>query len=262
MPEVPDDPSQQLALIARALAERPDAIVLVPVHPSAVAAGIADIIAADIPLVSFINRIVTAEAISFVGADDLALARAVGGRLCAALGGRGLVVLVEGPPSSTTSAPRDQGFREAIARHPGIRIVGRCNGRFLREAAREALQDLLAGLPDVDAILAANDDMALGALDALAALGRRARVAGVNAVPEAVAAIRRGDMVLSADFNAMQMGYYAVHCAVRHLRGEAVPKELLLPVHTVDRANCAAWDRPYAERQCAPWAARTPPDGA
>ena len=94
--------------------------------------------------------------------------------------------------------------------------------------------------------------MAMGVLDALRAAGgtegRKAAVAGVNAIPEAVAAIRRGEMLATADFNAMRMAYLATECAVRHLRGETVPATIDLPVDIVDRGNAHLWDLPYEQR--------------
>jgi ribose transport system substrate-binding protein len=90
--------------------------------------------------------------------------------------------------------------------------------------------------------------MAVGVVDALRAAGRKSAVAGVNAIPEAIAAIRRGDMLATADFNAMRMAYLATECAVRHLRGEPVPAAIDLPAEIVDRHNCESWDLPYERR--------------
>ena len=70
----------------------------------------------------------------------------------------------------------------------------------------------------------------------------------MNAIPEAINEIRSGGMLATADFNAMQMASLATECAMRHLRGEPVPKDLELPVQIVDRANYAAWDLSYEKR--------------
>lgn len=61
------------------------------------------------------------------------------------------------------------------------------------------------------------------------------------------------DMIATADFNAMNMGCLATECAIRHLRGERVPKEIIPPVEIVDRSNCSRWDKPYEERPCPEW---------
>ncbi len=253
VPDVPDDPVEQSALLERAVVERPDAIALAAVHPTHVNAAILKVNAAGIPLVGFISRSTEGLWESFVGSNDCELGFKLASYLFARMSGTGDVVLVEASPDSSTSVGRARGFRDAAARHPGIRIVGSCHGAYQFEAARAETARLLGRTPRVDAVLAANDVMALGAIAALQAAGRRALVVGVNAIPEAIDAIKRGTMLATADFNAMNLGALAVECAVRRAQGEAVPREILLPAEIVDSGNVAAWDRPYEERSCVEW---------
>ncbi|MSQ55849.1 MAG: sugar ABC transporter substrate-binding protein [Betaproteobacteria bacterium] len=248
VPEKGDDPEQQSALIDAALALRPDAIVLTPVHPTRVNAALARINASGIPLFGFVNPIPGARCVSSVGSDDYRLGLAIAERLYGHLEGRGSVLLVSGPVESVTSIARLRAFRDAASAHPAIRIAGTCVGDYLRERAREEVARWLSENGAPDACLAANDIMAIGVIDALHTAGREAAVAGVNAIPEAIAAIKRGDMLATADFNAMHMAYLATECAVRHLRGEPVPASIELPVQIVDRRNCELWDLPYAQR--------------
>jgi ribose transport system substrate-binding protein len=253
VPEKPDDADEQSALIEQAIAARPDAIALVPAHPTAVNAAIRKINRAGIPIVNLINRMTEGDAVAFVGSDDHALAARVATRLFEELGGRGAVVMLEGPPRVVTGAARRDGFRAAAARFPDIRIVASAAGAFLREPGRRATADLLAALPRIDGILAANDMMALGAIEALAAAKRSSLVVGVNALPEAIDAIKRGALLATADFDAFKLAAVATEAALRHLSGEAVPREILLPVQVVDRANCAAWDKPIEAREAPRW---------
>ena len=253
VPGTPDDPVEQSALIDQALADAVDAIVLVPCHPTAVNEAVHKINAAGVPLINCINRLTAGDSVSYVGTDDYALGLDVARYLYGHMGGHGKVVLVEGPPESVTGAERSRAFRDAALGFPGIEVVGSCRGAYLQAPAREAVLALLPGLPDVDAVLAANDSMALGAIEALKATGRSALVAGINAVPEAMAAIKRGDMLVTCDFNAMDMASIATEGAVRYLRGEPVPKEISLPAKLVDASNCHLWDRPYEERETPAW---------
>ena len=116
------------------------------------------------------------------------------------------------------------------------------------------MAELLADEPRIDGVLAANDFMALGAIDAMRSAGRMIPIVGVNATPEGVQAIKAGDLLASASFDAMKIACLGVQAAIRVLSGEKVPAELLLPVEVVDRTNCAAWDLPYAERPLPRWA--------
>ena len=253
VPETPDDPVEQSALIEQALADGVDAIVLVPCHPTAIKAAVHKINAAGVPLINCINRLPEGESVSYVGSDDYALGLDVARYLFRHLEGRGRVVLVEGPPENVTSMARSLAFNDAAKEFPGIGIVARCCGLYLQAPAREVVLELLPRVGTVDAFLAANDSMALGVIEALHETGRSAIVASVNAVPEAIAAIKRGELLVTADFNAMDMAAIATECAARHLRGESVPKEVSLPARLVDATNCDLWDRPYEARETPAW---------
>jgi ribose transport system substrate-binding protein len=248
VPQKSDDPEEQSALVDEALALRPDAIVFTPVHATRMNAALLRIQAAGIPLFGFVNPIPVGRCVTYVGSDDSRLGFAIAQYLFARLQGRGRVLLVSGPVVSVTSIARLRAFKEAAVKHPGIVVAGTCAGDYVREVARESVAQWLGANGDLDGCIAANDVMALGAIDSLHAAGRKAPVVGVNAIPEAVAAIRRGEMLASADFNAMQMAHLATECAIRHLRGEKVPAEISLPVAIVDRDNCRLWDLPYEQR--------------
>ena len=254
IPDKPDDIDEQIALIDQAVNERPDAIALVPVHPTAINASIRKINAAGIPLVGYVNRLTAGECVTYVGSEDYPLAVSIATHLFDKLDGHGDVVIVEGPADSVTSIERVRGFRDAAAKYPGVRIVGSCTGDYQREPARIAMAKLLVSTPRIDGVLAANDIMGIGAIDALEAAGQEVPLVGVNAIPQAITAIKNGRMLATVDFDAMKMGCVATEAAIRHLRGERVPKEILLPVEIVDRSNCERWDRPYEERECPKWA--------
>lgn len=254
VPRKPDDATEQIALIDEALATHPDACVLVPVHPTAVNAAIRKIHAAGVPIVGFINRFTEPQhVVSLVGSEDYPLAFKVATYLCEHLKGRGDVVLVEGPTESVTSLERVRGFRDAVKQYPAMRIVSTICGDYQRDETLRAGEKLLKSALRFDAILAANDVMALVMLEVLDAAGRASAVTGINAVPDAIAAIKQGSLLATADFDAMKMGCVATEAAIRHSRGERVPAEIMLPVQIVDRANCALWDKPFTERACPRW---------
>jgi len=251
VPQKGDDPEEQSALIDQALAlsPRPDAFVFSPVHATRVNDAVRRIHAAGIPLVGFVNPIAAAPSVAYVGADDVLLARAIAHYLFTHLKGRGRVLMVSGPVDSVTSLARLRGFREAAQDYPDIELVPQpVVGDYLRNTAQEGTARWLQQNRELDGVLVANDIMAVGVIDALEMAKRKAAVVGVNAIPEAIKAIGEGRMLATADFNAMKMAYLAAECAVRHLRGEAVPAEIELPVQIVDRSNYKQWDQPYALR--------------
>lgn len=253
VPDKPDDIDQQIALIDDALAQRPDAMTLVPVHPTAINASIRKINAAGVPIVGYINRFTEGGCVSFVGSEDYPLAVGIATYLFERLHGCGKVVIVEGWHDSVTSRERVRGFHDALRNFSGIHLLASVCGEYQREPARRVMTEFLESAPSIDGIIAANDIMAMGVIDALSAAGRESLVVGVNAIPEAITAIKHGKMLATVDFDSMKMGCLGVEAAIRHLRGEALPKEILLPVQIVDRLNCDKWDRPFEQRSCPKW---------
>ena len=248
VPQTPDDPQQQSELIDSALATRPDAFVLSPVHPVRVDAAIERIAAAGIPIVSFVSPVTAVPVVSHVGADDAALAEAVARYLFERLDAHARVLVVTGPVDSSTSIERLAGFRAAAAEFPGIELAGPIAGNYARTTAHARAAEWLAEHPGPDACLVANDFMAIGVLDALAEKQCKSVVVGVNAIPEAITAISQGRMLASVDFNAMQMAFLATQCAIRHLQGQTVPAVVQLPARIVDHSNWQEWNLPYEER--------------
>jgi ribose transport system substrate-binding protein len=248
VPEAFDDPVQQSALVDQALAAKVDGIVFTPTHPTRVNDALGRIAAAKVPLAGFVNRIPVAPCVSYVSSDDGQLGAAIAERLYKTLG-KGNVLVLAGPAESVTSIDRVSAFRAAAAKHPGIRLVDTVHGDYRQDTARTRVREWLAQHGAVDGIAAANDVMAIGALEALTDTKLSSTVVGVNAIPDAVAAIRAGRLLASADFNAMHMCYLATECLVRHLRGEKVPARIELAAEIVDAKNAHLWDLPYDQRK-------------
>lgn len=253
VPDQPDDIAEQIALVDHAIAERPDAVVFVPVHDTAMNASVRKLNAARIPAVNILNRLVEGEFVAFVGSDDYRLGCELADYLFRHMSGRGNLVIIEGIGGAVTNRERMRGFHDALSHWPDVQVVASRPGNYQREPVLALMQELVPALPRIDAVLAANDLMALAAIEVLEAAGRPAPVVGVNALPDAIAAIKAGRMLASADFDAMKIACIATEAALRHLRGERVPREIMLPVQIVDASNCAAWDVPLEKRECPEW---------
>jgi ribose transport system substrate-binding protein len=254
VPEQPDNVQEQIALIARAISEKPDAVLFVPVHETAVNGAIVKFDAAGIPLFNFVTRTTAGKRVCFVGSDDRPLAMKLARYLFEKLAGKGEIVVFEGTPASATSGERHNGFLEALKEFPDIKVCASLRGDYLRDVARRVFVEHAAELKGVDAVLSANDYMALGVLDELAARGSSLPlVAGVNAIPEAIAAIEAGRMLATANFDPMAMTSIAVEAAMRYLKGEKIPPEIILPVQIVDASNCAQWNKPFEARPVPTW---------
>jgi len=253
VPQRPDDIEEQIALVGQALTARPDAVLFVPVHDTAMNGSVRKLNDAGIPVVNLLNRLTEGRFVTFVGSDDYRIGYDIAARLFRHLGGKGDIVVLEGVPGAVTSRDRVRGFHDALTQWPGIRVAASRAANYQQETARRVVAELLPGLPRLDGILSANDVMSLGAIEALEAAGRSAAIVGVNALPEAITAIKRGKLLATADFDALKIACIAAEAAIRHLRGQPVPKDIELPVQIVDAANCQPWDRPLEERECPRW---------
>lgn len=251
VPEKPDDVAQQKALVRAAIAARPDAAIFNPTDDVQMREDLARFADAGIPVALFINRM-PGRALTFVGSDDVAVGRSIASALCNALAGVGQIVALEGPRTAPTSRDRVRGLLEVLGRFR-VRLLDMAVGDLQQAPAKAAMRTLLAAHARIDGVWAANDLMALGALEALSEAGLTAKVVGVNGLPAAIAAIERGEMLATADFSAFNIAAIATRAVLRHLGGEAVPAEILVPAPLIDRTNYQRWKVPFEERPCPAW---------
>ncbi len=254
VPDIPDDVAQQIALVDRAIADRPDAFLFVPVHATAMDDSVRKLNATGVPVINYLNRLAAGEFVAFIGSDDYRLGYDIADYLFRHLGGHGEIVIIEGAAAAVTNRERMRGFHDALRAYPGIRLAASRAGDYQREPAMKQMREIVAAVPRFDGVIAAADVMALGVIEVLAAAGRRVPVVSVNAIPEAIAALKAGTLLATADFNPMNIACVATEAAVRHLRGEPVPREILLPVEIVDASNFSAWDKPISKRADPRWA--------
>lgn len=253
VPATPDHVAEQKALVAEALAARPDAILFNPTDDVAMKDDVARISAAGIPVAVFINRM-DVPVLTFVGSDDVRVGETIARALFKGLSGAGTVVALEGTPGARTARDRNEGLKRALAESPGIELVGSRIGYLQEIPARKAMEELLQAHPRIDGVWTANDVMAFGALTALREAGRTATVVGINGLPAAIEHIERGTMLASVDFSAFNIAAIAARAVLRHLAGHEVPAEIMVPAELIDRSNCHRWKVPFAQRPIPNWA--------
>jgi ribose transport system substrate-binding protein len=255
-PPRPDNIEDQTRQVEDWIVRRPDAFVFVPVDYRALVPSIEKATAAGIPIVNYNNRM-DGNFVSYVGSDDETIGYEISRFLFRALNGRGQIVHIDGVPAAITAQARKRGFERALREFPDIRLLASQPGQYRRLPAVQVFENLMQRFPQIDGVVCANDDMAVGVTEALQGAGRLARtkVVGIDAIPDAAAAIRDGKMLATADFSGHDQGYLAVHAAVRHLRGERVPREIMLPVAIIDRSNVESALIPVEQRRVPDWAA-------
>jgi ribose transport system substrate-binding protein len=253
VPTQPDSISEQMSQIDDVIVKKPDAIVMVPVDYKAIVPGVQKINAAKIPVVNVTDRSAGGDFVGFVGADDYTIAKDTGAAMLKAMGGKGDVIIIEGVRGALTAQDRLRGFQDAIKQFPDVKLVASQPGNYQRLQALQVMENLLQSNPNVAGVMAANDAMAIGAMDALAEAGSKALLVGINGTKEAVDAIKSGKILASGDYNGFVQGCIGTMIAIRYIRHESVPNNVTQTPTVIDKSNLSAYDVPVEQRSCPTW---------
>jgi ribose transport system substrate-binding protein len=252
VPKQPDNVDEQKAMVEQVIRDRPDAVIFIPVDDVAMIPSVKLLNEAGIPVVLVSNPL-PGHFVTYVGADDFEIGYREARYLFEHLGGKGKIVVIEGTPAAPTNRERLRGYQRAFGEFPGIEVLGSAVGNYQTPDAKRGMEKLLNEHQRIDAVLSANDSMALGVLDALKAANRTAVVIGINGILPAVKQIEAGGMLASVDFNMFKIGCTATRAAVRHLKREPLPEKVMLPAEVIDKTNYRAWLVPVDQRACPEW---------
>ena len=169
------------------------------------------------------------------------------------MGGKGKIVIMEGTAGAPTNRERLRGYRQALAETPGIALLASGVGNYQQPDAKRVMTGFLKEHAQIDAVLSANDSMALGVLQALKEADRKAIVIGINGILPAVKEVESGNLLATVDFNMFKIGCTATRAAIRHLKGEPLPDKIMLPAEVIDRSNYQTWLVPVDQRTCPDW---------
>jgi len=253
VPKRPDNVEEQKAEVAEVLKSRPDAVVFIPVDDVAMAASVQKLNDAEIPIVLASNPL-PGRFVSYVGADDYDIGYREARYLFDHLGGKGKIVILEGTAGAPTNRERLRGYKQALSETPGIEVLASAPGNYQETDGKRVMAGFLKDYPQVDALLSANDSMALGALEAMKEAGRTMTVMGINGILPAVKEIESGNMLATVDFNMFKIGCTATLAAVRYLHHQPLPEKVLLPADIIDKSNYRDWLVPVEKRTCPDWA--------
>ena len=176
---------------------------------------------------------------TFVGSDNYDGGRIAGEYLVKAAGGTAHVGILEGIPGHETGDSRLRGFRDAVKNAAGVTIVASQPANWERDQGFNVFQNMLQAHPEIDAVFACSDLMALGAIEAIAAAGRtgKIRVIGFDALDDAKKAISAGTMEASVAQFPSEMGRVAIESAVKVIHGEKVPEGIKVKLELVTKDN-------------------------
>jgi ribose transport system substrate-binding protein len=199
--------------------------------------------------------------VSNVGYDDRWQSGYIAGLyLAEKLNGEGQIVQILGPSGSDWTKLRQQGFEAAIGAFPGMVIVGTADGGYVRDKGLTAAQDLLTKFPEIDAIYGENEDMALGASQAIDLAGLKhwdgtegIITIGADGLLSGMESIRQGKLTATVDVNSVEMGRTMVDTLFEHeVLGMSVAQFIRIPTVVVDTSNVDWAEAKIAASQAGP----------
>lgn len=246
-----DDSLRQRAHVEEFISAGVDLIMIMPNEAVPLAAPVEKAMDAGIPVIVMGSRVATDRYTTFVCGDNYRIGKAVGEWVVRQLGGTGRVVELKGLMTSTPGQERHQGFRDAIA-GTGIEVIFEADMKWLGPNARKEMESALARYEDIDLVYAHNDPAAFGAYVAAQAAGRSDDMmfVGIDSMPqEGIAYVLQG--MIDATFEYPNGAREAVALAEKILRGEEVPKDVLIPSRIYTKENAAEggeylWEAPEA----------------
>lgn len=252
-PQIPDNPEEQIRLVEDAVNKKFDAIVIYAVDSKAVSPAIKKAEAAGIPVVGLGTVPFDTKLVTFISADYYTRSYDLGKILANKIGGKGIVVTIDGVPGAQNAKDMKSGYLAALNEFPGIQVLASQTGYWKRPEGMAAMENLLQRFPQIDGVVAADDESGLGAIQALEAAGRKGvPVIGFNASHDGLCAIAAGRMLASDDADPGGLSAAGAEVAVRYvLDKEQFPPEIPWPLpgkkFYVTKDNIAQfWPRAYS----------------
>jgi len=226
-----NDPAKELANVEDLLTQEVDVIMINPTDSDAVVNAIRMINDKGIPVITLDRGANAGDVATHIASDNVAGGIMAGEYIVELLGGTGNVVELEGIAGTSAARDRGQGFNTAIDAS-NVEVVANQVADFDRTKGLSVMENILQAQPEIDAVFAHNDEMALGAIKAIEAAGRDILVVGFDATDDAVVAVEAGEMAATVAQQPAFIGSLGVESAVKLLNGETleafVPVDLML----------------------------------
>jgi len=241
-PEKPNDVEAQIRIMEDMIQKNFDAIVVVPTDSRGIIPGIEKANNAGVPVFVANTKAFGGEFLTFAGISHTEIAQLMTEKLCEELGGKGNIVVISGVPGAQTTLDKKPGIEAALEKYPGVKVLDWQSGMYQREKAMTVMEDFLAKYPNIDGVMAQDDGMALGSIEAIRAAGKLGEivVVGANATPDALQAVKSGELAATIDSAPERQAYLPTEAAIKYLKDGVVPPEEIpvsLARNVIDKSN-------------------------
>ncbi|BBY30126.1 sugar ABC transporter xylitol/D-threitol-binding protein ThpA [Mycolicibacterium sediminis] len=220
-----------------------DAIIVVPVQADSLGPQVASAKAKNIPLVPVNAALDSTDIAGNVQPDDVAAGAQEMQMMADRLNGRGNIVILQGPLGQSGELDRSKGIEQTLAKYPDIKVLAKDTANWKRDEAVNKMKNWISGFgPQINGVVAQNDDMGLGALQALKESGRTdVPIVGIDGIEDGLNAVKSGEFIGTSLQNGTVELSAGLAVANALAKGEQVNKEpvYIMPAITKDNVDVA-----------------------
>ena len=227
-----NDPSKELANVEDLTVRGVKAILINPTDSDAVSNAIRLINRSNIPVITLDRGATHGKVASHIASDNVAGGKMAGDYMAKLLGKGAKVIQLEGLAGTSAARDRGKGFAEAVKENDFILLASQ-PADFDRTKGLNVMENLLAAQPEVQGVFAQNDEMALGAVQAVKAAGKKVVIVGFDGTKDGIAAVKRGDMAATIAQQPALIGELGVETAGKILKGEKVEANIPVPLMVI-----------------------------
>ena len=228
-----DSAAKQASDIKDFISKKVSVIIVNPVDSAGIAPSVAAAKKAGITVISLDRTVIGESVASQIASDNVSGGKIAGSYLLKLVGEKADIAELQGSQGASATTDRGKGFHEAV--DGKANVVASVTANFKREEGRIATENILRANPKVKGIFAHNDEMALGAVDAVSAAGKDIVIVGFDAIDEAIAAVKEGRMAATVAQMPAKMGKTAVQTAIKLMNGEKVPSSIPITVMLITK---------------------------
>ncbi len=217
-----NDPAKELANVEDALSKGINLLLINPTDSDAVKSAIKAANRKDVPVVTLDRGATGGKVVSHVASDNALGGQMAGELIIKQLDGSGKLIELQGVPGTSAARDRGEGFNKAVAAAGGLEIIASQPADFDRTKGLNVMENILQAHPEISAVFAHNDEMALGAIKAIQSTKRDILVVGFDGTDDGIAAVNDGSMLATVAQQAALIGEIGVTTAAKVLNGESV----------------------------------------
>ncbi len=228
-----DNASKQASDVEDLIQQDVDLIIINPTDSEAVASAVESANDAKIPVITVDRSSDGGKVVAHIASDNVKGGEMAGDYLKSLIGDGAKVAELEGVAGSSAARDRGEGFHKVADK--GLDVVKKQTANFNRSEGLTVMENILQSNPNIKGVFAHNDEMALGALEAIEASGKKIKVVGFDATDDAVKAVKSGKLAATIAQQPTEIGEIAVETAVKSLKGEKVEKNIPVDLELIKK---------------------------